>query len=327
MTLNVLVLTDQREGQLKGSSREALSEARRLTTRAGGGEVTVGILGHSVSKAVEEAKRSGVARVWVTDDAKLKSFSSAAYAAVASQMAGKMGKPFVILAPDTTFGRELLPRLAARIGGAAATAVTELTPEADGTLTVKRKVFGGRATEVLKLKGTPVVSLRPNAFPVDAPPAGEAPVENLPLGELPGFANGVTVESFVSTRGDTPDLTEALVVVSGGRGLKSAENFVLVEDLAKALGAAVGASRAVVDAGWRPQSYQVGQTGKTIAPQLYLAFGISGAIQHLVGITNSRCIVAINKDPSAPIFRVADYGVVADALTLLPILTKALSKA
>lgn len=327
MTLHVLVLTDQREGQLKGSSREALSEARRLSARAGGGEVVVGVLGHGVAKAVEEAKRSGVTKVWVTDDARLGPFSSAAYATAAAQMATQMATPFVILAPDTTFGRELLPRLAARIGGSAATAVTEVVHEPDGGLTVKRKVFGGRATEVLRLQGPAVITLRPNAFPVETPPEGEAPVENLPLGHLPPFSGGVAVESFVSTRGDTPDLTEAQVVVSGGRGLKSAENFVLVEDLAKAMGAAVGSSRAVVDAGWRPASYQVGQTGKTIAPQLYLAFGISGAIQHLVGITNSRCIVAVNKDPGAPIFRIADYGVVADALTLLPILTKALSKA
>ena len=326
MTLNIIVVTDQRDGTLKGASRESLSEARRVVARAGGGDVVACLVGHNLGKAAEGARHSGASRVLVVDDEKLKAFSAAGYAHAVGLVAAKVPAPHVFLAPDTTMGRELLPRLGARIGGSVATAVTSIAPEADGSLTVQRKVFGGRATETLRLRGTPVITLRPNAFGIDASPASDPPVENVPLGDLPAVAQGVQVTNFTSTRGDTPDLTEAQIVVSGGRGMKTAENFVLVENLAKTLGAAVGASRAVVDAGWRPASFQVGQTGKTVQPQLYLAFGISGAIQHLVGITNSRCIVAVNKDPAAPIFKVADYGVVGDAMTVLPLLTKALTK-
>jgi electron transfer flavoprotein alpha subunit len=326
VTLNVLVLTDQRGGQLKRSSLEALSEARRLVGKAGGGQVVAGLIGQGLDKIADEVKRAGPSKVLVVDDERLKWFCVAAYATAAHRLIEKVPAPLAILVPDTTLGRELASRICAQVGGSVATAATEISVGAQGEVVAKRKVFGGRATETLGLKGIAIITLRPNAFAVDPAAQGDAPVEKLPLGDLPPAAQGLIVESVVSTKGDTADLTEANIVVSGGRGMKSAENFVLVENLAKVMGAAVGASRAVIDSGWRPESMQVGQTGKTIAPQLYIAFGISGAIQHLVGINNSRCIVAVNKDPAAPIFKVADYGVVGDALTILPAMTQALSK-
>jgi electron transfer flavoprotein alpha subunit len=326
MTLSILVVTDQRDGHLKGASLEALSEARRVAAQAGGGEVVAALVGSGLSAVIEEAKTRGVNRVLVVDDEHLRAFSASAYAQAVSRLIPKLTLPWAIFLPDSALGRELAPRLGALLGAGTATAVVEIHADPAGKVTVKRKVFGGKATETLELKGTPVLSLRPNSFAVDAPAAGDPPVEKVELGALPVHAQGVAVEKVVSTRGDTPELTEAAIVVSGGRGLKGPENFVMVEDLAKVLGAAVGSSRAVVDAGWRPASYQVGQTGKIIAPQLYIAAGISGAIQHLVGITNSRCIVAINKDPAAPIFKVADYGLAGDALTILPALTALVTK-
>jgi electron transfer flavoprotein alpha subunit len=325
VTLNVLVLTDQRGGQLKRASLEAISEGKRLVAKAGGGLVVAGLIGSGLDKAVEDVKHAAPNKVLVVDNENLKWFCVAAYAAAAKRFIEKVPAPLAILVPDTTLGRELAARIGAQVGGSVATAVTEISVGAQGEVQTKRKVFGGRAFETLTLKGIAILTLRPNAFAIDSA-QGDAPVEKLPLGDLPPAAQGLTVESVVSTKGDTADLTEANIVVSGGRGMKSAENFVLVENLAKVMGAAVGASRAVIDSGWRPESIQVGQTGKSIAPQLYIAFGISGAIQHLVGINNSRCIVAVNKDPAAPIFKVADYGVVGDAMVILPAMTQALSK-
>lgn len=326
MTLNVLVITDQREGHLKPSSLEAISEARSVVERSGGGSVTIGLIGSGLAEAQKEAKSQGVQRVLLADHESFKGFSAAAYAFAAERMAAKLSAPVAIFLPDTAMGRELAPRLGAKLGAGTATAVVEIQSGASGGLQIKRKVFGGKATETVNLLGTVVLSLRPNSFAIHPAPAGDPPVEPVEVGELPSSAKGLAVERVISTRGDTPELTEAPIVVSGGRGLKTAENFVLVENLAKELGAAVGSSRAVVDAGWRPASYQVGQTGKIIAPQLYIACGISGAIQHLVGITNSRCIVAINKDPAAPIFKIADYGVAGDALTILPALTSLVAR-
>lgn len=325
MTVTILVLTDQRSGTLTQSSLEVLGEAHRLAAKSGGGEVVAGVLGHQLGPAVASVQAGGPQRIFTVDDPRLAAFGAAAYAAAARAVLSKLGPNPIILAPATAFGRELLPRLGAAIGGAVATDVVEIAPRPEGGLRIARTVFGGKATERWDLPGTALASLRPNAFAAERK-AGSAPVENVPLGALPPSAEGLSVESRVSTRGDTPELTESPIVVSGGRGLKAPENFALVEGLAAALGGAVGASRAVVDAGWKPASYQVGQTGKVVAPQLYIAAGISGAIQHLVGITNSRCIVAINKDPGAPIFKVANYGIVGDALQILPALTAAVQR-
>ena len=326
MTLNCLVITDQRSGVLSASSLEAISEARRLVVKAGGGAVAIGLIGSGLSPVVEAVKGQGVQRIFLVDHADLKGFSASAFAQAAVRMVEKLPAPVAVLMPDTALGRELAPRLGARLGAATVTAVVEIVPSSLGGLDVKRKVFGGKATETVHTPSPVVMSLRPNSFAIESSSGGSPSVESVELGELPVHAKGLSVEKVISTRGDTPELTEAAIVVSGGRGLKAPENFVLVENLAKVLGAAVGSSRAVVDAGWRPASYQVGQTGKIIAPQLYIACGISGAIQHLVGITNSRCIVAINKDPAAPIFKIADYGLAGDALTILPALTHLVSQ-
>lgn len=326
MTLDLLVLTDQRDGTLKVSSLESISEARRLVAKAGGGKVVVGLLGHGLSAAVEGVRAFGPDLVLVADDAKLKTFSAQAYSAVAARMLERLSEPKAVLAPATALGRELLPRLAVEVGGTIAPDVTEIAPREGGGLIAMRPIFGGRATLAVDLPTLPCISLRPNAFASEPRSNPSTAVEPFALPALPATAEAVVVERTVVSRGDTPELTEAPIIVSGGRGLKGPENFVLIEKLAKVLGAGIGASRAVVDAGWRPSSEQVGQTGKTVSPNLYVACGISGAIQHLVGMSSSRCIVAINKDPAAPIFKVANYGVAGDALTILPALTTALAR-
>lgn len=285
-----------------------------------------GVVGHSTAAAQETIKGFGPDVLLVADDAKLQSFSAEAYAVASQALLAKVPEPRAVLAPATSLGRELIPRLAALAGGTVASDCTEVAPRDGGGLVATRPIFGGRASLVVELPSLPMVSLRPNAFASEPHPSTPR-VESVELPPLPPTASQLVVEKTLVTRSDTPELTEAPIIVSGGRGMKGPENFVLIEKLARVLGAGVGASRAVVDAGWRPASEQVGQTGKVVSPNLYIAVGISGAIQHLVGMSSSRCIVAINKDPAAPIFKVANYGVVGDGLTIVPALTASVAKA
>jgi len=236
-------------------------------------------------------------------------------------------EPAIVLVPSTVRGRELAGRLAAGWDAAVATGVVEAGAPDDGTVHVSRPIFGGRATEELDLTGPrAVVAIRPHAFPANGTPTHPETTEvPWPSGTAVPAARLGPFEPAASAQG--PDLADASIVVAGGRGVRSAENFRLIEELAAAFGAAVGASRAVTDAGWRPTAYQVGQTGKSVTPQLYVAVGISGAIQHLVGMMSSRVIVAINSDAAAPIFKVADYGVVGDLFALVPALTAEVRRA
>jgi electron transfer flavoprotein alpha subunit len=227
----------------------------------------------------------------------------------------------VVLLTNSAFGRDLAARISARWDAPACTNVVGLTGTPGSLLVARRPVFGGRATEEVELTGPrAVLALRPHAFPPAPANSAAVPVEAIsaPTGEV--LAERLGVEVVASGAG--PDLAEAAIVVSGGRGLRTPDQFALVEALATSLGAAVGASRAVTDAGWRPTSFQVGQTGRSVSPQLYIAVGISGAIQHVVGMIGARTIVAINSDPQAPIFKVADYGLVGDLFQLVPALTK-----
>jgi electron transfer flavoprotein alpha subunit len=232
-------------------------------------------------------------------------------------------KPAAVLFAASSLGRDLAPRVAAKLGAGLAADCTSLTATG-GALTATRPVYAGKAIQTVRFPKSPaLVSLRPKVF---APVTGAGKKGGVePLAVEPP-ASGARVREVVTQSGGKVDLTESEIVVSGGRGLKGPEHFKLIEDLAAALGATVGASRAVVDAGWRPHSEQVGQTGKTVSPKLYVAVGISGAIQHLAGMSSSRCIVAINKDPDAPIFKIADYGLVGDLFEVVPALTEQLKK-
>ncbi|HXW67506.1 MAG TPA: electron transfer flavoprotein subunit alpha/FixB family protein [Thermoplasmata archaeon] len=316
MSRHVLVVGEVQSGHLVGASREAVGVARAL-----GGGSAVGFLGGAASRpAAEEFARLGIGRTLLRDDGALEAAAPAVVARAAKLGAEQAGASVVVLG-GTTFGRDLAGRLAAAWDAAAATGVTEVAA-VDGGLRVRRPVFGGRATETRRLEGArQVVALRPHAFPLpaDAPVAGTVEVLAADGRALPSSGQRTGIDAVAAGAG--PSLTDAAIVVSGGRGLKDPQSFRLVEELAAALGAAVGASRAVTDAGWRPSSFQVGQTGRSVSPQLYIAVGISGAIQHLVGMVSSRVIVAINNDASAPIFRVADYGIAGDLFQIVPALT------
>lgn len=322
----ILVLAEARGEQLVDASREALGVARTI---AGPGGTVVAALPRGASEApTEELRRAGADRVVATAAPAPSLATPAALAAWTDAAATSVGATVVLLLA-TVQGREVAGRLAVRRNAAAATGVTQVALEPDGSLRVARPVFGGRATEELLLAAGPtVLALRPHAFPAAPARPEPAPLEALPVAEEAAGSRAGRIEVFETLAGARgPELTDASIVVSGGRGLRSAENFPIVEELAASLDAAVGASRAVTDAGWRPSSLQVGQTGKSVSPQLYVAVGISGAIQHLVGMVSSRVIVAINSDAQAPIFRVADYGIAGDLFEIVPALTKEIRRA
>jgi len=319
VTPPVLVLGELAGDRVVPATLEAIGVARSLVGDPA--DVVVLLAGGRARAAAEALTAFLGGTVRVRDEPSLDGAPAAAFAPVASATADLVGARWVVVG-GTTFGRDLTGRLAARWNALAANGVTEATRDGDA-LRVRRPVFGGRATETLRLGGErAVVSIRPHAFPPASGPAGPARIEAAPAVEIPApllAARRKSVEPLATGRG--PGLTDASIVVSGGRGLRTPENFRLVEELAESLGAAVGASRAVTDAGWRPASLQVGQTGRAVSPQLYIAVGISGAIQHLVGMVSSRVIVAINSDASAPIFKVADYGIVGDLFQVVPALT------
>ncbi|MGD0588833.1 MAG: electron transfer flavoprotein subunit alpha/FixB family protein [Thermoplasmata archaeon] len=324
MTGTTLVVGELHDGALSDASKEAVGVALGLS----GKEAVVGFLmGASVRVPAGGFGHIGVVRTIVAEDPRLEAAVSAVTARVVAAAADSVGADLVLVG-GTTFGRDLVARLGVRWNAAVATGATALT-RTGSTLEVRRPVFGGRATETRQLNGAyAAVAIRPHAFPAPDGSPVEATLTALPLEGIPdGLWAPKRLSVKVAPRGAGPTLGDASIVVSGGRGVRSAENFPLVEELAASLGAAVGASRAVTDAGWRPASYQVGQTGKAVSPQLYVAVGISGAIQHLVGMVSSRVIVAINSDASAPIFKVADYGIVGDLFQIVPALTLEVQRA
>ncbi|MGP8072126.1 MAG: electron transfer flavoprotein subunit alpha/FixB family protein [Thermoplasmata archaeon] len=321
----VLVVAEAVDGHLVAATREAVSVARTL---AGGPAGVVGFATGASARAVAgELGRLGIPRIFVAEDARFDRAPAAATAQAAALAAEAAGAD-TLLVGGTTFGRDLVGRLSIRWKAAVASGVTEAS-RVEGGVRVRRPVFGGRATETRRLVGSHVVlALRPHAFPIPEESPGSPQIDTLPVTPLPEclFAPQRTaIEGAAAGQG--PSLGDASIVVSGGRGVRTAEDFHLVEELAASLDAAVGASRAVTDAGWRPASLQVGQTGRSVSPQLYIAVGISGAIQHLVGMVSSRVIVAINSDASAPIFRVADYGIVGDLFQIVPALTAEIRRA
>jgi electron transfer flavoprotein alpha subunit len=319
MTAPILVVGEVQAGHLTGPTLECITVGQHLA--AGQAPVIGFVAGSSARSVADEFSHVGVSRVVVVTDATLDTALVAATAHAVAAAAERVGADTVLVG-GTTFGRELVGRLAIRWNASAASSVTEVRKEGDA-LHVRRPIFGGRATETRRLDGPRfVLALRPHTFPVPPDAAVPSNIEEVPLPSLPpGLLVARRTALEPTSEGVGPSLGDASIVVSGGRGVRTAENFHLVEELAAALGAAVGASRAVTDAGWRPSSFQVGQTGRSVSPQLYIAVGISGAIQHLVGMLSSRVIVAINSDASAPIFRVADYGIVGDLFQILPALT------
>jgi electron transfer flavoprotein alpha subunit len=317
--VNVLVHLEERDGRLKRPSLEALGEARRIAARTGG-EVSAVLLGPGARG--HAAALAGVARAYVEESEVFRSFhlDPVARCVVEAARASEAG---IVLLAATSTGREVAAAAAADLGTCVAADVIEVSVEGE-KVAVKRPVYAGKAVLTAAFRRLPaVITLRPNVFAAE--PGGDPPREVAALAPPPADLAARVVET-IEPEVVKVDLTEADVIVSGGRGLKGPDNFRMIEELAAALGGVVGASRAVCDAGWRPHSDQVGQTGKTVSPRLYIACAISGAIQHLAGMSSSKCIVAINKDPNAPIFQVADYGIAGDAFTVVPALTAAVRK-
>jgi electron transfer flavoprotein alpha subunit len=319
MAKSVWVVAEVRDGAVKRVTYECLTKAKELAQGGSVGAVLVG-----PPALAGELGAYGAQKVYNVEDPKLANYSGEAYAKAVADLA-KQHNPDVILAGATPFGRDLMPRVAMKLNAGLATDCVEAGWQGDA-FTALRPVYAGKARTKISFDSKPAVAtLRPNAFPAQKA-GGIAQVEKV-AASVDGTALRAQVKETVKTAtGGTVELTEASIIVTGGRGIKGPENYPLVEALAKELGAACGASRAVVDAGWKPHSFQVGQTGKTVAPNIYIAAGVSGAIQHLAGMSSSKCIVAINKDPNAPIFKVADYGVVCDLFQILPALTEEVKK-
>jgi electron transfer flavoprotein alpha subunit len=306
---NVLIIAEQSGGHLRKASLHAIAAGQALAARTGGA-VHVALLGKGIGALATELAGYGVT-VHAADAAGLEHHLAEAYAPVAAGIAQAIGAGYVGAAA-TAFGKDLLPRVAARLGAATATEVLGFGGSGPA-VTFQRPMWAGNVLAEVDL-ATPVkaFTIRPTEFPAAAK-GGAGEVKAVPVAEAPLPTRFV---EFKEVKSERPELTEARVVVAGGRGTKG--DFKELEGLADDLGAALGASRAAVDAGWVPNDWQVGQTGKVVAPELYVAAGISGAIQHLAGMKGSKVIVAINKDPEAPIFQLADYGLVADLFKAVP---------
>ncbi|PJE99755.1 electron transfer flavoprotein subunit alpha [Streptomyces carminius] len=310
----VLVYVDHTDGAVRKPTLELLTLARRI------GDPVAVHLGGGADKAAPTLAEYGAVKVLAADAPEF-----ADYLVVpkvdALRAAVEAVSPAAVLLPSSTEGKEIAARLALRIGSGIITDVVDLEAGDEGPVATQSVFAASFTTKSRVSKGVPVITVKPNsAAPETAPAAGEVEQLAVTFGET---ATGTRVVSRTPRESTgRPELTEAAIVVSGGRGVNGAENFAVIEDLADALGAAVGASRAAVDAGWYPHTHQVGQTGKTVSPQLYVAAGISGAIQHRAGMQTSKTIVAVNKDAEAPIFDLVDYGVVGDLFQVVPQLTE-----
>jgi electron transfer flavoprotein alpha subunit len=322
MAKGVWIVAEQREGALRKVSFELASTARKLADQLGE-EVSAVLLGSGVEAMAAELGKYGVDKVFVADNPALEPYTTDAHAAAVAK-AVKDNDPSILLLGASMQGKDLSARLVGKLATGMATDCIDVKI-ADGKLLAIRPMYAGKCFGEVIVTGTPqMASLRPNVFTI---------VENAKAGAVVKFDPALDAAQLKTKVLEVQkeaagkiDVSEANIIVSGGRGMKGPEGYGILEELAKTLGAAVGASRAAVDAGWRPQSDQVGQTGKVVSPNLYIACGISGAIQHLAGMSSSKYIVAINKDADAPIFQRADYGIVDDLFKVVPALTGEVKK-
>ncbi len=310
---DILVVVEHQDGVFKKNTLSVVSAAKVLAGLAGG-EVDALVLGDGVAAVADVAAGTGVRKVLLGEGAAFAKYLAVTYAAAVAQVVKAKGYG-AVLAPASTFGKDFMPRLSGLRDAPLASDIVGCEKDGDA-LRVKRPMYAGNAIGTVELVGAPLLfTVRQTAFDAAAMGGAKAPVEKVSVAADPG---GTAFVSRQETKSERPELTEARVIVSAGRGIKAQENFRLVEELADQLNAAIGASRAAVDAGYRPHRDQVGLTGKIVSPTLYVACGISGAIQHLAGMKDSKVIVAINKDEEAPIFQVADYGLVGDLFKAVP---------
>lgn len=317
---NIIVLAEQQNGKLANATLNAIGAAKQIAAIVGGG-FDIAVAGKGVDAVAEALTGYGAGTVYVADDPNLEKYTAQAYAQALHSAVTVSGAQHVVAAA-TSIGKDCIPRVAARLGAGMASDVIRIADE--GGLVYTRPMWAGSVLGKVKVNtDIQVVTVRPTEFEKAAPGGGASAVQKIDA-EVDAGSLRMKYVGLDAAESNRPALTDADVVISGGRGLKEPRNFALVEKLADLLGGAVGATRAVVDAGWVPNDWQVGQTGKVVAPKLYIAVGISGAIQHLAGMKGSKTIVAINKDPDAPIFSVADYGLVADLFDVVPELTEKL---
>jgi electron transfer flavoprotein alpha subunit len=315
----ILVLAEHDGESVKKVTLELLTLARRF------GDPAAVWLGGGAEAGRERLAEFGAAKVYVADGDGVTDYAVAPAAEVLASLIAQ-ASPAAVLIAATGDGKEIAGRLAVKTGSGILTDAVDLTPAGGGGLVAEQSIFGGAIVVKSRVRtGIPIVAVRPNAVtPEPSPGSAELVPVTVDLSEA---AKGARITDRVAQeRSERPELTEASIVVSGGRGVGGSDNFALIEKLADSLGAAVGASRAATDAGWYPHQFQVGQTGKTVSPQLYLAVGISGAIQHRAGMQTAKTIMVINKDPEAPIFELADFGVVGDLFKVVPQLTEEIAK-
>lgn len=320
----ILVYIEEREGKIKKSSLEALSEGKRKADETGL-ELNAVLVGHNMETLAEEVLSYTPSKVYVLENTLLKEYSASGFVHALYSLVKEL-TPKIIMFSATAMGKDLAPRLSAKLGVSMASDCIGMDVK-NGTVEALRPIFAGKALETISFQSTPqILSLRPNIFPLISQEGkkGEVVKQEVEISEEDIKSR---VEEVVREGGEELDISEAQVIVSGGRGMKNAENFELLKELTAIVpNSAVGASRSAVDSGWIDHQNQVGQTGKTVSPDLYMAFGISGAIQHLAGMSSSKYIIAVNKDPEAPIFNIADFGIVGDLFEVIPPLKEELKK-
>jgi len=309
---NILVFAEQREGEIKKVALENVSLGKKLAAKAGSNLITI-IVGSSLNSAPEILGKYGANKIYFYEHKDLHLYNAEQYSLILSDAAQEHEAELILLGA-TSMGKDLAPRAAIRLNAYLASYCISIDIE-NGELEIIRPMYAGKIRATISLNSEiKIITVRPNVY------RAEEQSVTPEINKIPATLkeSKAKVKEILVGSKEKIDVTEADIIVSGGRGLKGSENFHLITDLANKLEAAQGASRAVVDAGWRPYAEQVGQTGKTVSPSLYIAVGISGAIQHLAGMSSSKFIVAINKDPEAPIFKVADYGIVGDAFEVVP---------
>ncbi|SHN80287.1 electron transfer flavoprotein subunit alpha/FixB family protein [Desulfitobacterium chlororespirans] len=325
MAKGIWVYIEQSNMKIRKASLEIMSKARDVADQAGE-EVVAVLIGQGVEALVNTVIPYGANKVILVDDAQLANYTTGSYTSVLNKLI-RDHEPKALLLGHSTLGRDLAPRLAQRLGVGMVEDCIAMEYDPTALLTLNHAIYTGRAFAQVKVISTPIIAtIRPNSFAVSEPDATRQAEVIRENAQIDADDLRAIVKDIVMAASKRPDLVEANVIVAGGRGAKNAEGFTLLEELADVVGGAVGASRAAVDAGWIDIKYQVGQTGNTVAPTLYIACGISGAIQHLAGMNSSQVIVAINKDPEATIFKAADYGIVGDMFQVVPLLKEEFKK-
>ncbi|MCK4547367.1 MAG: electron transfer flavoprotein subunit alpha/FixB family protein [Candidatus Eisenbacteria sp.] len=327
MAGEIWTIAETRDGEVRKPTLDVLSKCRQMAG-VSGARVALVLPGKDAETAGKTAAAYGADILYLIEHDELAGYRSEPFAKAIADLAAEK-KPDTVLLPATAQGKDLAPRLAAQLGTGLVSDCIEVDSNPDGNVTFTRPIFAGKALETVSIPDARprMATLRPKVFPPgEADSSRQVEVIRV-AADIPAEVLGKTVREIVQADTGRVELTEADFIIAGGRGMKEPDSFRIIDELADTLGGAVGASRAAVDAGWRDHQDQVGQTGKTVTPSLYIACGISGAIQHLAGMSSAKCIVAINKDPEAPIFKIADYGIVGDLFEVVPALNSAFKKA